>query len=61
MALLRSRRQRLFEFSYISEVIDNAVNEIYAKREALEACKLWSKARSTVDELINLKNLKKKD
>lgn len=50
-----------FEFSYISEVIDNAVNEIYAKREALEACKLWSKARSTVDELINLKNLKKKD
>lgn len=38
-----------YEYSCVSDILENAIREIYEKREQLEACELWEQARKVID------------
>ena len=44
-----------YEYSCVSNILENAVSEIYKNREQLEVCGLWKKARETIDILYTCK------
>lgn len=38
-----------YEYSCVSDILENAVSEIYKNRKQLEACELWKQARKIID------------
>lgn len=38
-----------YEYSCVSNILENAVSEIYKNRKQLEACELWEQARKIID------------
>ncbi len=44
-----------YEYSYVADVIEETIFKIYGKREQLEVCGLWDKARETIKKLHELK------
>lgn len=40
-----------YEYSYVADILENAVSEIYENREQLETCELWDKSRKVIDTL----------
>lgn len=38
-----------YEYSCVTDILENAVSEIYKNRKQLEACELWEQARKIID------------
>ncbi len=43
------------EYSCVSDILENAMSEIYKNREQLESCELWEKSRKVIDMLNEMK------
>lgn len=44
-----------YEYSCVSDILENAVSEIYKNRKQLEACELWKQARKIIDVILKIK------
>ena len=42
-----------YEYCCVSDILKNAVNEIYKNRERLESCELWGQAKKVIDMYWN--------
>lgn len=47
-----------YEYSCVSDILENAVGEIYKNRGKLEACELWGQARKVIDMLNEIETIR---